>query len=155
MKKKTYIARDRSGELYIYTKGKPDKGAWFWGTDNPDCVAKIGNNILPEIKWEDEEPTEVTIEIVGKEEQQSQKQPKQQTKFDPKTLKPFDKVLAKDYDICKWVVDFYSHNEAGSGFPYICIGNSSYKYCIPYNDDTKHLVGTTEEAPEYYKYWKD
>ena len=30
-----------------------------------------------------------------------------------------------------------------------------YKYCVPYNDDTKHLVGTTEEAPEYYRYWED
>ena len=32
---------------------------------------------------------------------------------------------------------------------------NAYTYCIPYNDDTKHLVGTTEEAPEYYRYWKD
>lgn len=26
-----------------------------------------------------------------------------------------------------------------------------YPYCIPYNDETKHLVGTAEEEPEYYK----
>ena len=26
---------------------------------------------------------------------------------------------------------------------------------IPYNDETKHLVGTTDEAPEFYKYWED
>lgn len=26
---------------------------------------------------------------------------------------------------------------------------------IPYNEDTKHLVGTTEEAPEFYRYWED
>lgn len=76
-------------------------------------------------------------------------------KFDPKTLKPFDRVLARDYDTCKWKIDFYSHKEVDSGFPYICAGNSLYKYCIPYNEDTKHLVGTMEEAPEYYKYWED
>ena len=29
------------------------------------------------------------------------------------------------------------------------------KFCVPYNDDTKHLVGTTDEAPEYYRYWED
>ena len=23
---------------------------------------------------------------------------------------------------------------------------------IPYNEDTKHLVGTTEEAPKFYRY---
>lgn len=31
----------------------------------------------------------------------------------------------------------------------------SILFCIPYNDDTKHLVGTKEEAPEYYRYWED
>ena len=35
-----------------------------------------------------------------------------------------------------------------------CCG-AYYQYCIPYNDETKHLVGTTEEAPEYYRYWED
>ena len=24
---------------------------------------------------------------------------------------------------------------------------------IPYNEDTKHLVWTNEEAPEFYRYW--
>ena len=33
---------------------------------------------------------------------------------------------------------------------------SGYRWdmCIPYNDETKHLVGTTEDCPEYYKWWK-
>ena len=26
---------------------------------------------------------------------------------------------------------------------------------LPYNDDSKHLVGTKEGAPEYYRYWED
>ena len=76
-------------------------------------------------------------------------------KFDPNTLKPFDRVLTMDYDTCKWNVNFYSHKEVNSEFPYICANNTLYKYCIPYNDDTKHLVGTSEEAPEYYRYWDD
>ena len=76
-------------------------------------------------------------------------------KFDPNTLKPFDRVLTRDYDACKWNVNFYSHKAVNSEFPYICANNTLYKYCIPYNDDTKHLVGTSEEAPEYYRYWDD
>ena len=28
-------------------------------------------------------------------------------------------------------------------------------YCIPFNDDTKHLLDTNEEAPEFYRYWED
>ena len=75
-------------------------------------------------------------------------------KFDPKTLKPFDKVLVRDCENDMWKVDFYSHKDADGEFTYVCIGRS-YTYCIPYNDDTKHLVGTADEAPEYYKYWEE
>ena len=76
-------------------------------------------------------------------------------KFDPKTLKPFDKVLVRDdYKEC-WLCRFFSHIVDGIHiYKYITIG-SAFKYCIPYNDETKHLVGTTEEAPGFYKYWDD
>ena len=75
-------------------------------------------------------------------------------KFDPKTLQPFDKVLVKDYSDNPWKVDFYSHKDVNMEYHYRCVGNP-YRCCIPYNDDTKHLVGTTDEAPEYYRYWED
>ena len=75
-------------------------------------------------------------------------------KFDPKTLQSFDKVLVRDCGGDMWKVDFYSHKDTDGEFPYVCIGNS-YTYCIPYNDETKQLAGTTDEAPEYYKYWED
>ena len=74
-------------------------------------------------------------------------------KFDPKTLKPFDKVLAKSYGF-GWRVDFFSNYNDSVAYPYMCIGNA-YQCCIPYNYETKHLVGTYEEAPEYYRYWED
>ena len=75
-------------------------------------------------------------------------------KFDPKTLKPFDKVLIYDiYDICEgWACSIFSHIRE-SEYPY-STSSGSFKICIPYNDDTKHLVGTNEEAPEYYRYWE-
>ena len=84
---------------------------------------------------------------------------KPKEKFDPKTLKPFDKVLVLD-DIDKaWSCDFYSHkvNEQDCFKPtysYRSVGDATNKV-IPYNDDTKHLVGTNKEAPEYYRYWED
>ena len=74
-------------------------------------------------------------------------------KFDPKTLKPFDKVLVRDYDSDFWRCSFYSHKrkeEEITTYRYETPDNS-YAFCIPYNDDTKHLVGTTDEAPEYYR----
>lgn len=76
-------------------------------------------------------------------------------KFDPKTLQPFDKVLTRYSKSGNWLVQLFSHTIEGElNYPYLCI-NNSYKYCIPYNDDTKHLVGTANEAPEYYRYWED
>ena len=76
-----------------------------------------------------------------------------QPKFDTKTLQPFDKVLIRDTRIADWECDFFSHiDEGGGNYPYITT-TTAHKYCIPYNDDTKHLVGTIDEAPEFYRYW--
>ena len=72
-------------------------------------------------------------------------------KFDPKNLKPFDRVLGRDCDNHIWKCDLFSHITGQDYFPYKCVGKS-YKYCIPCNDDTKHLVGKSVEAPEYYRY---
>lgn len=81
------------------------------------------------------------------------KKPKQ-PKFDPKTLKPFDRVLVRD-NCQHWCCDLFSHIvKKEPTYHYLCVG-SEFEYCIPYNDDTKHLVGTTEEAPEFYRYWED
>lgn len=73
-------------------------------------------------------------------------------KFDPKTLQPFDKVLARDMIDGPWRCTFYSH-ERKDIYEYVTT-DYTYKYCIPYNDDTKHLVGINKEAPEFYRYWE-
>lgn len=76
-------------------------------------------------------------------------------RFEPNTLQPFDKVLVRDGRDC-WRCAFYSHKrkaEECTTYRYATTDNS-YAFCVPYNDDTKHLVGTTDEAPEYYRYWE-
>ena len=75
-------------------------------------------------------------------------------KFNPKTLQPFDRVIARDANDHDWKCDIFSHSKSSDVCPYKCAGYG-YVHCIPYNDDTKHLVGTTNEAPEYYRYWED
>ena len=70
-------------------------------------------------------------------------------RFDPKTLKPFDKIIFKGHGM--WFCGLFSHIHNS----YACIGETYYKCVIPYNDETKHLVGTKDEAPEYYRYWED
>ena len=54
----------------------------------------------------------------------------------------------------EWTCAIFSHiSDYNYGFPCNCC-DRVYRYCIPYNDETKHLVGTTDEAPEYYRYWE-
>ena len=65
-------------------------------------------------------------------------------------FKPFDKVLARDYLEDKWMPNFFSFYDGTSEYKYGCIaGNSDNvvfsKYCIPYNEETAHLLGTTDE----------
>ena len=31
---------------------------------------------------------------------------------------------------------------------------NTWSMCIPYNEDTKHLIGTTNDCEEFYKTWK-
>ena len=71
-------------------------------------------------------------------------------KFDPNTLQPFDKVLVRDYPKEYWRVDIF-----GFIIDEITCCTTSWKCCIPYNDETKHLTGTTEDCPEYYKWWEE
>lgn len=76
-------------------------------------------------------------------------------KFDPETLKPFDKVLVRDVIIDYWICGFFSHIVVLDDADKYNVGGILYDMCIPYNDDTEYLVGTKEEAPEFYRYWED
>ena len=79
-------------------------------------------------------------------------------KFDINTLQPFDKVLVRDDRKDIWGACLFSHpsNNLSEGWGgwFVC-DNTYWHYIIPYNDDTKHLVGTTDDCPEFYKWWKE
>lgn len=81
-------------------------------------------------------------------------------RFDPKTLKAFDKILSRNVCDEKWTCDFVSHLSEGKNIYgdvriYVTGVGNTRRYSIPYNDETKHLVGMTDEAPDFYKYWED
>ena len=77
-------------------------------------------------------------------------------KFNPKTLQPFDKVLVKnDYNPTSiWYADFVSYRRDIDEIP-VTMYDCMTPMVIPYNEETKHLCGTSNEAPEYYRYWED
>lgn len=73
------------------------------------------------------------------------------SKFDVETFHPFDKVLVRDYYNERWRVDIFGFilNDC------ICCCTTNWRYCIPYNEETKNLIGTTDDCPKFYKWWED
>lgn len=63
------------------------------------------------------------------------------------TLQPFDKVLVRDYKDEVWRPSFYGRKYDNKSFSYVT-ALGIFKYCIPYNEKTKHLLGTTESYKE-------
>ena len=93
----------------------------------------------------------------SREERDWSKFKPKKNKFDPKTLNAFDKVLVRLTKDCIWNATFFSHydKEVNWGcYPFVTTSCKSYDKCIPYNEDTKNLLGTSNEAPEYYRYWE-
>ena len=73
--------------------------------------------------------------------------------FDENTLQPFDKVLVRDYLNEDWMGDFFEKIlEHDIDYNVACV-TCKWTQCIPYNEETKHLLGTREDCPEYYKWW--
>ena len=58
------------------------------------------------------------------------------------TPKPFDKVIVRCSKADNWSIDFFSYKVSNG---YICTGDAWFKYCLPYNEETAHLLGTTDE----------
>ena len=75
-------------------------------------------------------------------------------KFDVNTLQPFDKVLVRNYSTDEWKPNFFGYINNENPKTNFCFG-FCLKYCIPYNEETKHLVGTSDDCPEYYKWWEE
>lgn len=70
-------------------------------------------------------------------------------KFNFNTLNHFDKVIVRD-EHSVWRVNFFSHINKNAIYAYVCSGGA-WAQCMPYNDETKHWVGTYDEIPSKYK----
>lgn len=65
-------------------------------------------------------------------------------------FKKGDPVLVRD-DGCPWKIGIFCEKREDRHWPYRATdgtGTTGYTYCIPYNDKTMHLLGTTEVYKE-------
>ena len=90
------------------------------------------------------------FDALAKENKAWDAEKKQIVDLKPKVeFKPFDKVLCRNSKDDTWEADFFArltrkeidYTQSGK---YLCVGDL-WMYCIPYNEDTKHLLGTTDE----------
>ena len=60
------------------------------------------------------------------------------------TPKPFDRVITRNAYDNIWTANIFSHMDSYGKYVTIgCVGG--YPYCLPYNEETAHLLGTTDE----------
>jgi hypothetical protein len=59
-------------------------------------------------------------------------------------------VLVRDSDNDEWTYTSFSHITDSGDFN---TGGWIWRQCIPFNDDTKHLLGTTDMCDEQYINW--
>ena len=86
------------------------------------------------------------FEALAKENKVWYAEKKQIVDLKPKwiTPKPFDRVITRGDNNDIWTANIFSHmNSYGEYVAIGCVGG--YHYCLPYNDDTAHLIGTTDE----------
>ena len=63
------------------------------------------------------------------------------------TPKPFDRVITRNADDDIWTANIFSHMDSHGEYVTIgCVGG--YTYCIPFNEETAKLIGTTKDVEE-------
>lgn len=69
---------------------------------------------------------------------------KQFVELKPKIeFNPFDKVVVRDTECSTWCADLFSHID--EDYRYACVG-ATWSFCIPYNEETAKLIGTTNNV---------
>jgi hypothetical protein len=61
-------------------------------------------------------------------------------------------VLVRDGDCGEWTHTHFSHVRARPNFRFVA-GAEIWRQCIPFDNKTKHLLGTTDMCPEEYINW--
>ena len=105
---------------------------------------KIFKENIIELRLATEEEKQQLFSALEKEGKAWDSEKKQivdlKTKVDE--LKPFDKVIVRCSKADKWSIDFFSYKVSNG---YICTGDAWFGYCLPYNEETAYLLGTTDE----------
>ena len=76
-----------------------------------------------------------------------------QPHYDIANLKAGMPVLVRNDNHNQWEFTFFGRYQKDEEYHFRCADGCTYIQCIPFNDDTKHLLGTTDMCPEEYVNW--
>ena len=105
---------------------------------------RIGKDEITEIRLATEAEKQQLFSALKKEGKAWDAEKKMIVNLKPKfdELKPFDKVVVRCSEADRWSIDFFSHKVHNG---YICTGDAWFGYCLPYNEETSHLLGTADD----------
>lgn len=105
----------------------------------------INNFLLSRLYYAREDEKKELFDALAKEGKAWDSDKKAIVDLKPKwTPKTFDKVITRVHNKAIWTANIFSHIDQHG--KYVTIGCiSGYTYCLPYNDETAHLIGTTDE----------
>lgn len=111
------------------------------------------NKNITELRKATEEEKKQLLNAIKREGYEWDEEKKELTElnFDINTLKPFDRILVKD--ITGWYATTFSHYK--NCLVYSSDGKYWTQNVVPYNEETKHLVGTCNTPPKKYITWEE
>lgn len=143
--------------IYIHRKSKGHKTEYYVKLDLFDlallenCIITTHEGYIKELRKATEEEKQQLLNVIKRDgykwDEEKKILVKDEPKFDISTLQPFDRVLVRNGNNNKWTCAIYAFKENDKIFR---CENYGWTQCIPYNDETKHLVGTTKMPPKKY-----
>ncbi|RGK29161.1 hypothetical protein DXD25_09460 [Prevotella sp. TF12-30] len=123
----------------------------FYNADDKFAVAEYCNTkVHYSLRSATDSEKQQLFDALAKKGKTWDAEKKQIVDLKPKVeLKPFDKVLCRNSKDDTWEADFFArltrkeidYTQSGK---YLCVGDL-WMYCIPYNEETAHLLGTTDD----------
>lgn len=100
---------------------------------------------LCELRLATEEEKQQLFDALAKEGKHWDAEKKMIVDLKPKVeFKPFDKVVVRDKEDLVWFADLFSHIDKENN-RFACVGNF-WNVCLPYNEETAKLIGTTNNV---------
>lgn len=116
----------------------------FYNADDKYTLDEYGNTkVHYSLRLATDSEKQQLFEALAKKNKRWDAKKKQIVDLKPKVeLKPFDKVLVRDFSRDKWSISFFSFKKEDR---YVCINYCSWNQCIPYIGN-ESLLGTTKDV---------